>query len=410
MYKLANLFLICFTLLAASTLSMGLSPSLQSSDFLAQSRSLLLPLSQGLAVILYIASGFNQHLPKKLLYPLFLWLLWLQLECWPLANLTGEFYLICVGLLQLLLVFFLLLLNNRTNEAGLLLVPAQFTGPFFSGRNLLFFCLANIIVAPLLLFVLAFAGISQLVTSNTAGFVHLKPDGLYMTERTYVRQDKQIRLIAMIHLAGDNYYQNIVDSLPQTGTLILAEGVSDHQQLLSEHFHYGKIADFLGLTSQEQLHLPGRLISAEQLKQQAPESEPGLDILPADIDLSSFDPRTIKVLNAMAKYMLNAQSPLKGYLAFNQWAAENVESDIDRIVMADLLDKRNRSVLGYVQQALNSYHTLVIPWGALHMKGISKNLEEQGFTMQRSSEHRSINFAELPYKEIWQGLNKAEKL
>ncbi len=64
----------------------------------------------------------------------------------------------------------------------------------------------------------------------------------------------------------------------------------------------------------------------------------GIDLLPADIDLSRFDPLTIKVLNALAKNVLSAEKPLAGYMEFSRWAEQNLSSDFDETVMADLID------------------------------------------------------------------------
>ena len=124
----------------------------------------------------------------------------------------------------------------------------------------------------------------------------------------------------------------------------------------------------------------------------------------ADIDISAFDPRTIDVLDALARYVLNAPSPVAGYLEFNQWLEENAPPDIDDIVMTDLLDKRNQALLEYLPDALENYDTLVIPWGALHMKGIEQALLDRGFSPGTTRRHLSIDFGSLPYRQMWDQL------
>lgn len=134
-----------------------------------------------------------------------------------------------------------------------------------------------------------------------------------------------------------------------------------------------------------------------------------IDLLPADIDLDEFNPLTIKVLNALANQVLNSESPLTGYLEFNRWAQQNVPPDFDKTIMADLIDKRNRHVVGILPHALNKYDNLVIPWGALHMKGIEQALLEKGFQREKSRERLSIDFLALPYGKLWDNLTRKEE-
>jgi len=406
MRLLANLFLLLFILFAIATAALDLVPALPPSSLFMVAFGLLKSLCLGIAFILYNVSAFNRHLPKLLLYPLFAWLLWGVLDYWPLPQVTGQYYHFCAGTAQLLTIILLLRRNRRENECSPLLVPSQFTGPFFSGRSLLLFVVINILITPLLLIIFGWNAAARLADEGSAGFVQLKPDGIYMSEKSYRHEAKTIRLVAMIHLARPEYYADIVKTIPREKTLILLEGVSDDRNLLHNRFSYGNLAEFLGLTSQSQLHLPGRVISRQQLTAEPPDDTlgQGLDMIRADIDISAFDPHTIEVLDALAKYVLNAESPLAGYLAFNQWVADNEGPDIDKTIMTDLLDKRNVALLSYLPEALERYDTLVIPWGALHMKGLEQALLARGFYLVKTSRHLSIDFGNLPYKQMWEKL------
>jgi len=90
----------------------------------------------------------------------------------------------------------------------------------------------------------------------------------------------------------------------------------------------------------------------------------------------------------MAKYLLNEESLVSGYLAFNRWAEEHFSPDLN-------------SVLGYLPKALNRYDTVIIPWGALHMQGIEKAVLAKGFQLEQSQTRQSINFLSLPYQQLW---------
>lgn len=404
MRKLANIFLVLFPLSAV----LGLS-----SELLHQFSSFSLPpiLAQGpwlagffCAFVLYLGFGFNRHLPVVILLPLELWLVWSLIDFWPLEVAVGPPYRLYAAIAQLSLGLIALQLNRLINNRSRFFVQRQFSGPAFNPGRLLIFCLINIFVLPVILLLIGYALAGNLIESYSAGFVRLKPNGLYMMERIYQREDKQIRLAGMIHLARPEYYTGLMASIPRHRTLILMEGVTDKEGLLKERFAYGKIADLLGLESQGDIRFQGRLIDVNTLNKPESGSQLDIDLLPADIDLSAFDPITIKILNALAKYVLNADSPFAGYLEFSRWAQQNVQPDFDKTIMRDLLDKRNQHAVAYIPTALKKYDYLIIPWGALHMKGIEQAVIEQGFLLEKSRERLSIDFLLLPYKQLWEGL------
>lgn len=408
MRKLANLFLIFFLVSAVFGIANEFLRIFLNLQTLSGIEQLIWLACILIGSLTYPGLGFNKHLPKIILIPLFIWIFWRLLRCWPLESLVGEYFQLYASCGQLLLGIVALKLNRHRNHESLLLIRSQFAGPAFSSRNLFRFSLISIPLLPIVFMLITYAFASNLIETNTAGFVQLKPNGLYMTERIYQQGGKQIRLAGMIHLGQKDFYADLTTSIPETRTLILAEGVSDEDGLLTERFGYGKIADLLGLTSQEKVHFQGRLIKAIELDQPDTEGLRIPDILPADIDLRQFDPHTRKVLNALAKYVLNSESLADGYLAFNNWAQEHITPDSNRVIMNDLIHKRNQSVLGHLQKALNKYDTVVIPWGALHMKDIEKAVLAEGFALTENRERLSIDFLLLPYGKLWDSLTEAE--
>lgn len=404
MRKLTNLFLLLFLCSAILGLISELLHIYIDIPLLSGFHQLIWLACIGMGSIVYIALGFNRHLPKIILMPLFLWLFWSLLDYWPLGTFVGKYFQLYAACGQLLLTILILKFNQRINQKSLLLARNQFAGPAFSGQNLFRFCLINIPVLPLALILICYSFANNLIETRTAGFVQLKPNGLYMTERIYRQGEKQIKLAGMIHLGQREYFDDLTASIPGARTLILAEGVSDTSRLLTEHFGYGKIAELFGLTSQEKIHFQGRLIEASALETPDPARQDGTDILPADIDLQQFDPHTLEVLNALAKYLLNAESLTAGYVEFNRWAQDHITPGSDQIIMDDLIYKRNRSVLSYLPKALNHYDTVVIPWGALHMKGIEQAVVAKGFQLETSRERLSIDFLLLPYERLWANL------
>ncbi|MEA3545693.1 MAG: hypothetical protein U9R69_10825 [Thermodesulfobacteriota bacterium] len=409
MRKLANLFLLLFLATALFGIADELLRLVLNLPILSHLQQLIWGGCIATGTVVYLGLGFNKHLPKIILIPLFIWLCWSLLDYWPLKNGIGSHFQLYASSGQLLLGIAILILNRHINEKSLLLTQSQFVGSAFSGRKLFYFSLISIPVIPIVLLLISYSFVANLIATTTAGFVQLQPNGLYMTERIYQQGDKQIRLAGMIHLGRKKFYTDLNTSIPSGRTLILAEGISDTEGLLTERFGYGKIADLLGLTSQENFR--GRLIEATELavsdtgrqRQDIP------DILRADIDLKQFDPRTMKVLNALAKYVLNGDSLTTGYLQFNHWAQQHITPDFHNIIMADLVHKRNKSVVGYLTKALKKYDTLVIPWGALHMKGIEAAVLQKGFTLAENRQRLSIDFQQLPYRQIYENLTGKEK-
>lgn len=404
MRKLANLFIILYILMAVVAILCGGAQLLGAPAALGIIYNLLCGLTIIVAIPLYFGLAFNRHLPRRTLIPLFFWLFWGLCGHWPLRELLGDGLLLFSGAGQLTVGLLLLWLNRRRNGQSLLLIPRQFVGNAFSGNGFIHFIIINICVIPLALILLIYFGLGTLITDQSSGFVQLQPTGLYMSDRVYRLGDKEVRLAAMIHLGQGDFYSDLASSLPQQGALILAEGVSDADGLLTESFSYGKLADSLGVATQQQLHFPGRLIDAEQLLNPTPEMLEETNLLPADIDIREFDSRTIAVLNALARDILNADKPLTGYTAFNRWLQQEMPADIDTIIMSDLIDRRNHAVYGYLSQALPHYDTIVIPWGALHMPGIERKIMKLGFELQSEEQRKSIDFLLLPFGEIWHSL------
>lgn len=408
MRKFANLFLILFLVSAGLGIASELLCIFLNLQILAGAERLVWAACIFTGSLVYLGLGFNKHLPKIILTPLFIWLFWKLLRCWPLEDISGEYFQLYASCGQLLLGIAVLKLNRQRNHKSPLLIRSQFVGPAFSGRNLFRFSLISIPVLPIAFMLISYSFADHLIETNTAGFVQLKPNGLYMTERIYQQGDKQIRLAGMIHLGQKDFYADLTASVSGARTLILAEGVTDEDGLLTERFGYGKIADLLGLTSQEKVHFQGRLIDTIELDDSAIEKLDIPDILRADIDLKQFDPHSREVLNALAKYVLNSESLADGYFAFNRWAQEHITPDSNQIIMNDLIHKRNQSVLSYLPTALNKYDTVVIPWGALHMKDIEKAVQAKGFVLTENRERLSIDFLLLPYGKLWDNLTGAE--
>jgi hypothetical protein len=289
---------------------------------------------------------------------------------------------------------------RKGSERTLTMTPEMFAAPFFSLKNSLIFIAANLFVVPLALLLFFLTLSDSYMSDHTAGFMHIAPGGLKMTERVYKRDNRTIRLAAMIHVGNKAYYDELANSVTPGRTVVLAEGVTDDDNLLSNRIDYGRVAGFLGLTSQEKMLFRGRLIDEEELDSPSPQSSvtdkgkqaKGPDILRADVDISDFRPSTITFLDAIGKHLRESPSFVKGLMELNRWGEKNLTPEMHASIMDDILHRRNMVVINYLEKALVGYDTVVIPWGALHMKEIEEEILKRGFVQQEERQRVSIDF------------------
>lgn len=395
MRAFANLFLTLFLSDGIISVADELFSLFSLGTFFSGLRSLVALLVIFLAMLLYIALGIDRRLPKRLFLPLLLFLFWSAVGTWlfPFLAENGIYGLI-MALVQVLLCFLPLSHFHCRGRFGLQLPGELFRSPFFSIRNTLLFAGANLVVVPLALVPLVLSAANALVHEKSAGFVRLTPAGLCMTERVYQHGTKTIRLVSMIHVGEKEYYRDLFPASAPGRTIVLAEGVTDTENLLRSSFGYGKMAGFLGLASQESVRFQGRLIQIDEMDE--PEFQPGTagmpDVLRADVDVSAFQPTTRRFLDAVGKQMMESGSFTQALVAINAWAEKNVTPEASATIIDDVLHKRNGVVIRHLDQVLPRYDTVVIPWGALHMAEIEQSVLKRGFVLREERSRVSIDF------------------
>lgn len=397
MRTFANLFLILFcadgSLSLLDDLVSLLAPVAPLALFRAQVANAVLLL----ALPLYLSLGIDRRLPKKLFLPLIAFLLWCPLSVWLFPALAGfKLYGLIMAAIQVALAPLLLSRLRKPGERpGLTLPPSRFEGPFFNRRNTLIFGGINLVVLPVALVTVSLYCADSYAATATAGFVRLAPRGMYMTERVYRRGDRTIRLAGMIHVGEKQYYEDVA-RLPGNGrTVVLDEGVTDVKGVLRHRFDYRKVASFLGLTSQEKMLFSGRMIDEKALDAPQPPPAGPADIMRADVDLATFRPETMLLLDAVGKELQENPSLVKAAIGLNKWAEEKITPAMQEVIMDDILYRRNKVLLGYLDKALKKYDTVVIPWGALHMKGIEAGVLERGFVLQEERKRLSVDFKRI---------------
>jgi hypothetical protein len=398
----ANLFLILFLADGGISLLDELLSLLAPVMALAGVRNLLAAVVILLAVPVYLCLGIDRRLPKRVFLPLVIFVFWCPLSTWFFPVLDGNrTYGLLAAAVQVALGLLPLYRFRKAGARSLTLPPALFDVPLFSLKNSLIFGAANLFVIPLALVLLVLYAANSYMTEYTSGFMRLGPGGLQMIERVYRRDHRTIRLAGMIHIGEKEYYDDMAGSIAPGRTIVLAEGVTDDEHLLRNRFDYGRVAGFLGLTSQEKMQFRGRIIEAEELDAPRPrprgteEQAGSADILRADVDVSAFRPPTILLLDTLGKQLRESPSLVKGFLALNAWAAKNITPEMNVVIMDDILHRRNREVIRHLGKALDHYDTVVIPWGALHMKEIEAEVLERGFALQEERMRVSIDFRKM---------------
>ena len=405
MRRFANIYIVLFLIDAALSL---IDELLQASSsplaFLTEIRFFVASVVITLSMVLYACLGIDRRLPKRVFLPLTLFASWSALAMWPLSGFVArEAFGLTAAISQVVLGAIAIILLRGLGGRNLL-TEEQFQASMFSMRNTLGFTAINLLLTPFVLIYTGLAVTSYYLEEQTAGFLRLSPVGIHMTERSYHLAQKEIRLAGMMHIGKEDYYEDLANSIPTVGTIILAEGVTDQDRLLESQFNYSKLAGLIGLTSQDKMRLNGNAVALDDLGVAGQViREPGKpDIANVDIDLNRFEPKTIEFLNALGRSLFGDKPLAEGLVDYNLWIEENMTEEGIAGVMADILDKRNDAVIAGMVKTLKRYDTIVIPWGAMHMPAIEAAVLEQGFAPGKAEERLSLDFRTIPYGELWQ--------
>lgn len=337
-------------------------------------RGLLAPLTLLLAIVIYMLMGLTPMIPKRLFLPLALF--------HPLAGLAAIPVLIyspdriqqvvwVISFFQVILGLGILYkIQGRIKFRWPIIEESQVPAWRFSWRNLCVFLLANVFVLlPVVAAYLAFCA-NRAIDHFSDGFLALRPEGLKVQVRKYVRNDgKTIQLVPMSHIGEPDFYRQLSKSFP-TNAVILMEGVSDRSGLLTNRITYQRMAASLGVTEQHKEFRP----AATQMVR-------------ADVDVDQFATNTIDFLNLATLVHtkgMNAET-LRKVMQFSQPGFEEQ-------LFEDVLQKRNRRVVDEIDAQLAQNENIIVPWGAAHMPGIAHEIQKSGFRLSETRDYVAIRF------------------
>jgi len=327
-----------------------------------------------LALVIYGLLGLTPMIPKRWFLPLALFNPVATLVAIPaLIYFYGRIHQIAWGIAFCQVLLGLLILYRV--QGGLKfrwpLVPAlQLKNRrFFSWPNLSVFLLVNVVV--LVPALIGYLGLCEVLAVNhfSDGFLALRPSGFTVQVRRYIRADgKTIQLVPMLHIGEPEFYQTLAQSFP-TNALILMEGVTDNQNLLTNKITYQRMAATLGVAEQHE------------------EFKPRGELVRADVDVAQFTSNTLAGLNLVMLIHARGMNP-ETLIKLMQFSPPHFEEQL----FDDLLRKRNRYLMGEIQTRLLQSENLIVPWGAAHMPEIAQEIQKAGFRVEETQEYVAIRF------------------
>jgi hypothetical protein len=327
------------------------------------------------AILVYGLMGLTPLVPKRIFLPVLLLMALSFFGTMPVAiydfgwilplDLAISAAMVAIGLG---LVWWL----QRGGKFHWLLVPEKHLGTrAFSGLNLLVFLLVNLLVVLPAALIYAGGCASLAVNHLTDGFVSLRPHGIVMQARKYARDDgKTVVLFPMSHIAESEFYRSVAQTVT-SNSVVLMEGVTDTKNLLTNRLSYKRAASSLHLTEQHE---------GLSLKR-------GIYVR-ADVDVQDFSTNTIGMLNLAALVYSEGLDAHTIMLLLQCQPAPDVQQQ----VLNDVLLKRNAHLLGELNARLPKFDSFIIPWGAMHMVGISREIQKSGFHLVETHDFTAIRF------------------
>lgn len=355
--------------------------------FLTSIRGLVSFFTVIMAILIYLLMGITPMIPKRFFLPITLFGPVVLLGTIPLFiyhyhRLPQISWLLsfCQLLFGLGLVAWL---QGGFKFRWPLVAQGQLGSKVFGWRNLFGFILVNVFVV--LPAVLIYSGwcASLAVDHFSGGFLALRADRLTVKARQYIRHDgKTIHLIPMMHIGESNFYQQILKSIP-TNSSILIEGVTDEKNLLKHKISYKRAATSVGLSEQQEEFLPahGRLRHA-------------------DVDVERFSKTSIAFLNLAMRIHAEGLT----VEVFDELINKSKDPRLMEQLWEDLLIRRNEHLLKEIQEELLQSETIVVPWGAAHMRGIAEEIQKSGFQQTKAQEYTILH-----YRTIWEARRSRRK-
>lgn len=279
----------------------------------------------------------------------------------------------------------------------------------------------TLIALPVALFVvvigiagLLVVGVKTFAEQGTAGYLRFGADAIEVQEAVLRKDDREVHLVGVVHFAEPSFYRDLYASIP-AGAVILAEGVSDREGKMKTGLSYNNVAGTIGLQSQdvfeEMLGPPEAPVptapqpvgkDAKKTVQPLVPEPPAPakpKVIRADIDIADLSPVTLRFLDTVGD-VYASKSFDEVLRKLTKVGDAFTDADI-KVVMNDIVAKRNERVLSEFDKQIPNYKVIFIPWGAQHMPALEKGMLDRGFKVES---RRMLPLAR--YQTIFDALQK----
>lgn len=396
-----NLFWLAFA--ADGLLSLG------KESFSFENHAVLTAIQGWLALVVLLLGIFmvlllvaTPRIPKRVVVPLLLFVLWFCLAgSFPLRRLGLPHLDFWLALLQVGLAGGIWLLFGEKGRKRLsFAMPDR---PNFSWRH-------TLLVGPVLGLVLLVCGVLALVSglateieSRTGGYVRVHPDGVYLVERQFQRQGREVRLAGMMHVAREEFYTGILPKAdPGKPAVVLVEGVTDRKRLLGQgSLKYANVARLLNISSQENSAFTEHVVAglarekataaARTEKKPPPVEKAEIRFKHADVDVETFHPKTIAFIVAVMG-LFQAKDFNSVVTALSDPASPLADAEVQNLAMQDILYSRNQRLVSEIESSMKDYPRIIVPWGALHLPDVETWLRSKDFVQSGEIERKAMAF------------------
>ena len=378
MWRFANLFILLFFFDSVISLTDDVVIQVFGASTLHTLRSFFAFLPFALSFPLYFLTGTVTGFPKRILLPMALFQIWCGLFlALPLPIYLGMQHTnLLLSSIQLFIsITAFIYLHQTTKKKIWFFTSADFSHMVFKFKRVFGFATANIIVViPLIIVYLAVC--MSLATSHLSrGFIRLDMDGISIEARTYAHQGRHLYLLPTFHIAESTFFRTLIESLPESSTAVILEGVTDKHRLAPTGLNYRQLARRFGLEAQD-----NRIFLAWHTVQRC------------DVDISYFSPETRSFLNAVRRSMKQWSSGNR----ITAFLASMLSPRPDpNLLWQDLVEMRNRRVLECMHRLQAEYDNLLVPWGAAHMPGIEKEILKWGAVLKNRRRVKVLNWRHL---------------
>jgi len=386
-----NVVLALYAIDGVVSLADHLIRGVSKSSVLTDARSVIAQLTLLALFAAWAALALTPRLPKRVFAAPLLITAWWSVGAPPLPLMMNSIdrldaYGTAAQLGSAALAFLLV----RIAYGRFRLDPARFAGPAFRFRSSAGFLAFHVLVVPPFLMASLFLGAAAQVEHATAGFVTFHAREIRIQERRYRRGDREVRLVGMVHLGESESYLELFQGFRGPSTVVLEEGVSDQDNLLQRPLSYAAAAKALGLSTQPDV---ASVLEDHESENEAEDAEIP-EVKNADVDVRDFRPETITVLDAIGS-VWGAQNPGEAIAALRRFGGRKDAPALLSAANEDILKLRNRHLLKAISDALDEYHCVIVPWGALHLAAIEASLNSQGFVEEKVSSRTLARYATL---------------